>query len=98
MVKETANLQDVSVYMSISALLIYRFSQLIVENNVDYWSGCGILSVILATEYTVSRVDGITQRSNGFKTKIGSPIAAIWAKKKGSKTHSVDKIVECDRF
>ena len=35
MVKETANLQDVSVYMSISALLIYRFSQLIVENNVD---------------------------------------------------------------
>lgn len=35
MVKETANLQDVSFYMSISALLIYRFSQLIVENNVD---------------------------------------------------------------
>lgn len=35
MVKETANLQDVSVYMSISALLIYRFPQLIVENNVD---------------------------------------------------------------
>ena len=29
------------------------------------WSGYVILSVILATEYTISRVDGITQCSEG---------------------------------